>query len=215
MTPARLLEHFDRISEAPDAIPRLRQFILNLAVRGKLVPQDPNDEPAVILTVSEKSHSSKTVRIRETESIWPYEVPSSWIWRRIADVSDQITDGEHATPPRISEHQIPLVTAKNVRDGEMDYAQTDWVSVDTAEKAWRRCRPSVRDILLVCVGATTGWLCILREAKDMVLVRSVALIRPSEVVNVDYLALALRSPICQGEIWKQVKVTAQPCLYIN
>jgi type I restriction enzyme, S subunit len=46
MNAERLLQHFDRISEAPDAIPRLRQFILDLAVQGHLVPQDPNDEPA-------------------------------------------------------------------------------------------------------------------------------------------------------------------------
>ena len=44
-----VLEHFDQISEAPDAIPRLRRFILDLAVRGKLVEQDPNDEPAAEL----------------------------------------------------------------------------------------------------------------------------------------------------------------------
>ncbi len=46
MKPAQLLAHFERISEAPDAVPRLRRFILDLAVRGKLVEQDPNDEPA-------------------------------------------------------------------------------------------------------------------------------------------------------------------------
>ena len=49
MNPKQLLQHFDRISEAPDAIPRLRRFILDLAVRGKLVEQDPNDEPAAEL----------------------------------------------------------------------------------------------------------------------------------------------------------------------
>ena len=46
MNAEQLLAHFDRISDAPDAIPRLRRFILDLAVRGKLVEQDPNDEPA-------------------------------------------------------------------------------------------------------------------------------------------------------------------------
>ena len=46
MNAEHLLAHFDRIADAPDAIPRLRRFILDLAVRGKLVPQDPNDEPA-------------------------------------------------------------------------------------------------------------------------------------------------------------------------
>ena len=48
MNAEHLLTHFDRIADAPDAIPRLRRFILDLAVRGKLVPQDPNDEPASI-----------------------------------------------------------------------------------------------------------------------------------------------------------------------
>lgn len=41
-----LLTHFDRIADAPDAVPRLQRFILDLAVRGKLVPQNPSDEPA-------------------------------------------------------------------------------------------------------------------------------------------------------------------------
>jgi len=49
MYPTQLLQHFDRFSEAPDAIQRLRRFILDLAVRGKLVEQDPNDEPAAEL----------------------------------------------------------------------------------------------------------------------------------------------------------------------
>lgn len=46
MNAERFLEHFHRISDAPDAISRLRRFVLDLAVRGKLVPQDPNDEPS-------------------------------------------------------------------------------------------------------------------------------------------------------------------------
>ena len=46
MNAEQLLTHFDRLADAPDAIPRLRRFILDLAVRGKLVEQDPDDEPA-------------------------------------------------------------------------------------------------------------------------------------------------------------------------
>ena len=49
MTTARLLEHFDRISETHGAVARLRRFVLDLAVRGKLVGQDPTDEPAAEL----------------------------------------------------------------------------------------------------------------------------------------------------------------------
>ncbi len=49
MNANQLLQHFDRISEAPDAVARLRRFILDLAVRGKLVEQDPENEPAAEL----------------------------------------------------------------------------------------------------------------------------------------------------------------------
>ena len=46
MNAEQLLQHFERISEAPDALPRLRRFILDLAVRGKLLEQDPSEETA-------------------------------------------------------------------------------------------------------------------------------------------------------------------------
>ena len=62
MNAEQLLAHFDRIADSPDAIPRLRRFILDLAVRGKLVPQDPNDEPAAIPISTRKQHSLGQVR---------------------------------------------------------------------------------------------------------------------------------------------------------
>ena len=49
MNADRLLACYERIADAPDAVPRLRRFILDVAVRGKLVEQDPNDEPAAEL----------------------------------------------------------------------------------------------------------------------------------------------------------------------
>ena len=70
MNPELLLAHFDRISDAPDAIPRLRRFILDLAVRGKLVEQDPNDESASELLrriQAEKARLVKEDKIRKQE----------------------------------------------------------------------------------------------------------------------------------------------------
>ncbi len=68
MNAEQLLTHFNRIADAPDAIPRLRRFILDLAVRGKLVEQDPNDEPASELLkriAAEKARLVKTGKIRK------------------------------------------------------------------------------------------------------------------------------------------------------
>ncbi len=206
------LSNLPALTSRPDQIKKFRQSILNLAVRGKLVPQDPKDEPISDLKL--QIVSRRRGQIQETVGA-PYELPQAWSWRAVDTIADQVTDGEHATPPRISDRQVPLVTAKNVRDGFMDYNQTDWVSFDTAQKAWRRCRPQVGDLLLVCVGATTGRLTVLREPQDMVLVRSVALIRPSAIATAEYLERAFRSPIVQKQIWSSVKAAAQPCLYIN
>ncbi len=64
MNPELLLAHFDRISDAPDAIPRLRRFILDLAVRGKLVEQDPNDEPASELVKRIETEKARLVASR-------------------------------------------------------------------------------------------------------------------------------------------------------
>jgi type I restriction enzyme S subunit len=61
MSPSQLLAQFDRISDSPDAIPRLRRFILDLAVRGKLVEQDPRDEPA--------SELFKRIQIEKARSV--------------------------------------------------------------------------------------------------------------------------------------------------
>ena len=71
MTTDQLLTHFEQVADAPDAIPRLRGFILDLAVRGKLVPQDPNDEPASELLkriAVERARLVKAKKIRKPRS---------------------------------------------------------------------------------------------------------------------------------------------------
>ena len=88
MNQAQLLFHFDRISDAPDAVPRLRLFILDLAVRGKLVEQDPRDEPASELLKhiqTEKTRLVKEGKIRNQEpfepieeSEIPFQIPKTW-----------------------------------------------------------------------------------------------------------------------------------------
>ncbi len=92
MNPELLIALFDRISEAPDAVSRLRRFVLDLAVRGKLVEQDRNDEPASELLKHipyEKDRIAKATGITQclpspiNASETPFEVPHSWEWVRV------------------------------------------------------------------------------------------------------------------------------------
>jgi type I restriction enzyme S subunit len=85
MNAEALLAHYERIAEAPDAVARLRRFILDLAVRGKLVPQDPNGERArkqLKATASEsgKGNDRRVVASLDPKTSGPFELPAAWCW---------------------------------------------------------------------------------------------------------------------------------------
>ena len=221
-----LLSNLNLLATAPGGVARLRELILTLAVQGKLMPQDPGDEPASVLLRKIRAKKDRMIaagqikrdkpsaEIAEHEK--PFELPSGWCWTRVADICTLVTDGEHSTPQRCDDPSaVPLVTAKNVRHEVMNYTVTDFVPQEIAQKCWQRCKPAVGDILMVSVGATTGRLCVLRDAVEMVLVRSVTVLRPAQSgVIPDFLARHLMSPSTQREIWSEVKQSAQPCLYL-
>ena len=103
MNADRLLAHYERIADTPDAIARLRRFILDLAVRGKLVEQDPNDESASELLeriVAEKARLVKAGEIRKPRAIGGgenvlalFEAPKCWRWVRLDAVGAIIGGG--------------------------------------------------------------------------------------------------------------------------
>ena len=97
-TADRLLALYDRVAEAEDAIPRLRRFVLDLAVRGKLVEQDPTDEPAAELLKRIKTERARKVASGESRKKKdiddtvpaPFAIPDNWIWCRIGEVADLV-----------------------------------------------------------------------------------------------------------------------------
>jgi type I restriction enzyme, S subunit len=198
----RVAEHFDLLLDRPEAVDALEQAVLDLAFQGLLLTPGAAEARENQRTDSAPSE---------------LEQESRWTQTTLAKVCLQITDGEHATPERCEDRsQVPLVTAKNVRSEVMDFSNTDFVPVAVAERCWRRCRPTSGDILMVSVGATLGRLSVLSDSVNMVLVRSVTLIRPDpERIDASYLALHLMSPSTQRDIWGSVKQSAQPCLYLS
>jgi type I restriction enzyme S subunit len=110
MNAERLLAHYERIADAPDAIPRLRRFVLDLAVRGKLVPQDPDDEPAAELLkriAAEKARRVKAGDLRKPRDLdnggaidEPFSIPATWRWLRLDAVGAIVGGGTpSATDP--------------------------------------------------------------------------------------------------------------------
>ena len=96
MNANRLLALYEKVAEAPDAVPRLRRFVLDLAVRGKLVAQEAGDEPASDILkriAAEKARLVKAGEIKKPKSTAPIDpaelpisVPSHWAWVRLCDM---------------------------------------------------------------------------------------------------------------------------------
>ncbi|PDS63518.1 restriction endonuclease subunit S [Rhizobium anhuiense] len=126
MNAERLLQHYEQIADAPDAIARLRRFILDLAVRGKLVPQDPADEPASELLKRIAAERDELVRgkvIRKDAPLavstvrhFPHVIPSSWTWTRVGDTA-LFTQYGTSQKSHVSQSGVPVLTMGNIQDG--------------------------------------------------------------------------------------------------
>jgi type I restriction enzyme S subunit len=135
-------------------IKKLRELILELAVRGKLVSQDPNDEPASELlnkVATEKARlvlkeglKTKAADIIEGDDCY-LEVPYNWDWCRLGNLSKFI-DYRGKTPKKV-ESGVRLITAKNVRKGYIDLNPEEFIT-ETEYKLWMtRGFPRISDIL--------------------------------------------------------------------
>ncbi|MDP2780899.1 restriction endonuclease subunit S [Devosia sp.] len=204
MNAERLLQHYEQIADAPDAIARLRRFILDLAIRGKLVPQDPADEPAselLLQIAKEKSDLRKSGGIKkfaEPDSVsaddCSFVLPNSWVWSRIGDIVTKLTDGTHHSPDNGPVGEFKYITAKNIKEHGVSLDQVTYVSSDVHAEIFSRCNPEKGDILYIKDGATTGVVTVNNLIEPFSMLSSVALLKlPTGVLN-RLLVVFLRSP---------------------
>ncbi|MFV0590897.1 MAG: restriction endonuclease subunit S [Draconibacterium sp.] len=107
----------------------LKNSILQYAIQGKLVPQDPNDEPASVLLQkieAEKQQLVKKKRIKKgkplspiLEDEIPFEIPESWEWVRLRDIVSLLGDGIHGTPTYDNEGDYFFVNGNNLENGKI------------------------------------------------------------------------------------------------
>jgi len=124
----RIAEHFDTLFTTEHSIDQLKQTVLQLAVMGKLVPQDPNDEPASVLLekiAAEKEQLIKDKKIKKqkplpaiTEDEKPFKVPSGWEWSRLPDIGE-LARGKSKHRPRNDRSLYVGGTIKLVQTGDV------------------------------------------------------------------------------------------------
>jgi type I restriction enzyme S subunit len=151
----RVSDHFDLLLDRPEAVDELEETILQLAVRGLLVPQDPSDEPAGVLLKliaqeRERQLSDGLVKRDKklpdiTKAEVPHEIPPGWAWVRLGSIANFI-DYRGKTPIK-TETGVPLITAKNVRQGYIHREPREFIA-ESAYAGWMtRGFPRMGDIL--------------------------------------------------------------------
>jgi len=138
----------------------LRKSILTLAVQGKLVPQDPNDEPAEELFARIESTKDQLIKKRTIKRVTVESNPSGdacdplppgWLWTRLGNAFD-VRDGTHATPKYTTEG-YPLITSKNIYSGSLLFDGANLISEEDHRQICERSRVDKGDILFAMIGS--------------------------------------------------------------
>ena len=139
MNATQLLTHFDRLAEAPGAVLRLRRFILDLAVRGKLVEQDAGDEPASTLLQKvtddwkqlQKSGSGKKGKdvFVLTAQDGPFALPRLWAFVCLGEVL-QMFNGRAFKPTEWQTAGLPIVRIQNLNNPDAGFNYCEPATVD-------------------------------------------------------------------------------------
>lgn len=189
---------------------QLKNAILQLAIQGKLVPQDPNDEPASVLFEKIQAEKEKLIaegKIKKTkktsdkrpldvEADFPFEIPDSWKWVTLENILYQLTDGTHATP-RYTSSGVPFISVKDISNGKLSFENTKYISLEEHFELSKRCKPEKGDILLSKVG-TTGIPVAVNTNIEFSIFVSIALLKlfPTLIFS-DFLIYAIQSPLVQ------------------
>ncbi|SDF73818.1 Restriction endonuclease S subunit [Mucilaginibacter pineti] len=212
---SKMDEHNDQFIAAIEEVKRLKELrtsVLDRAINGELTAKwresNVYSEADVILKL--KNLNAKFRVYNKTDL--RFTLPENWIITDVCSICSKVTDGEHSTPPRFDEGEL-LLSARNVRDGYIDYENVDFISKEDLLKLRTRCNPEVNDVLVVSVGATIGRTAIVTEKKLFALVRSVLLLKP--LISGEYLMYCLQSSILQNFIRESTKGVAQGHLYIT
>ena len=209
------------------SISNTKSKILDLAIRGKLVPQDPNDEPASVLLErirAEKEELIKQGKIKrdkkesvifkgDDNSYYGIHLPDSWNWASLREIALSISDGSHNPPPN-NGSGIPLLSAANINDNSILMNEISrWITNEEWKIENQRTNIEVGDVLLTIVGSI-GRSAVVQNNNHFALQRSVAVIKPC-LINPLYLMHIVQSPQIQKWLTDNSKGTAQKGIYLN
>ncbi len=135
--------NFELFADAPNGVQKLRELILQLAVQGKLVPQNPDDEPAAVLLEKIKEEKERLVKegkIKKSKKLPPvdvgemaFDLPQGWEWVRLGKIIESMTNGLYKPAKYYSNDGIGCIRMFNIQDGEIRLTKLKRIIVDDKE----------------------------------------------------------------------------------
>ncbi|MGV8842900.1 MAG: restriction endonuclease subunit S [Pseudomonas sp.] len=160
---ALLTENLPLLAGAPNGIKKLRELILELAVRGKLVPQDPSDEPASELLkriAEEKMRLVAEGKIRKQKALaeiaeedMPFELPAGWEWSQLGQISSDVQYGFTASANHQNEEPL-LLRITDIQNDGVNWDTVPGCDISPAEIAGYELKDG--DIVIARTGGTIG-----------------------------------------------------------
>ena len=203
------LENLAPLIARPNQIKALGQTILNLAVRGKLVEQDPADEPAAELlkrmAIAKIERKKRTGDARMKVAPDPKSdelempLPSGWAVQSFENLFLFI-DYRGNTPPK-TDQGIPLITAKNIRMGHLNREPREYISQATFETWMTRGFPAIGDLLFT-TEAPLANICLNEIEEPFALAQRAICFQPYAKIDTKFLMFALMSDVMQSLIDK-------------
>ena len=187
----------------------LRQKILDLAIHGKLVPQDPNDEPASVLLErikAEKERLIKEGKIKRTKRSkaacdkphYPFELPEGWCWTKVGEISKSILYGVSESAKSKGEYKLLRIT--DIQNNAVDWNTVPYTDYD--EHRANAYRISDGDILFARTGATVGKSYLVKGLQDKAIYASYLIrVQTFNEILPEYVKYFFES----GFYWEQIQ----------
>ena len=201
----------------------LKDKILQLAIQGKLVDQDPNDEPASALVQGIKEERDKLVRegkIRKPKKLAPieegekpFDVPDGWEWVRLGEVAQFINGDRGKNYPsknELVESGIPFINAGHLNNSTIEFGNMNYITYEKYESL-SSGKTQIKDIIY-CLRGTLGKCSINKIIEKGAIASSLVIIRSYIDIYEKYLHYYLVSPLAKNMIQKYDNGTAQPNL---
>ena len=213
-----LFENFSLLMDAPNSVQKMRELILQMAVQGKLVSQDANDEPTSELLKrikADKERLIKEKKIKKSKPLPPidlskvaYDTPDSWEWIYLDHISNVVHYGYTASADK-NIRKVRLLRITDIQNGMVNWEQVPGCEINRAK--FQLYELNVGDLLIARTGGTIGKTFLVEDLPVQAVFASYLIrVVPNINVSPNYMKVFVQSPLYWNQLHSKSSGTGQP-----